>query len=128
MSDPNTGQIDSVMQEDRLFPPSAEFSQKSVIGSMQDYQDLYDAAASDPIAFWKDLANKDLHWFEPFDEVLRQDEHNVEWFVGGKTNISYNCLDAHIDDAGAGDCDAGLHANRSHPLGDLRWLFSRSDR
>jgi acetyl-CoA synthetase len=102
MTDNPKGQIDNVMQEDRLFPPSQEFSSQAVIGSMEAYQALYDAAKNDPDKFWGDIANQELHWFEPFDTVCKQDGHNVEWFVGGKTNISYNCLDANIEN-GNGD-------------------------
>ena len=102
MSENTTGQIDSVMQEDRLFPPSEEFKSKAVINSMEQYQQLYDAAANDLEGFWDGIAKKDLHWFEPYETVLKQDGHNVQWFVGGKTNISHNCLDAHLA-AGIGD-------------------------
>ena len=102
MSEKTTGQIDSVMREDRLFPPSKEFSAKSVIGSEEQYQKLYDECANDLEGFWDRIAKQDLHWFEPYNAVLKQDDHNVQWFCGGKTNISYNCLDAHLA-AGNGD-------------------------
>ncbi len=102
MSEGSSGQIDHVMNEERLFPPSAEFSAKSVIGSKEEYQKLYDRAKDDPHGFWGDIARAEMHWFEPFGEVLKNDGPNVEWFVGGKTNISYNCLDAHVA-AGHGD-------------------------
>jgi hypothetical protein len=64
------GQIDTVMHETRLFPPPAEFAAKARIGSMAAYQAMYDEAKADPIAFWKKLAGE-LHWFEPFTDVLR---------------------------------------------------------
>ncbi len=102
MADSETGQIDNVMQEDRLFPPSEQFCQNAAIGSMDDYQALYDAAKNDPDKFWGETAREELHWFEPFDTVCNHDGSHVEWFVGGKTNISYNCLDANIA-AGNGD-------------------------
>ena len=102
MSEPATGQIDNVMQENRLFPPSAEFSANAQINSMEQYQDLYDRAKADPEKFWGDIAKDELHWFEPFDKVMSQDGDVCSWFVGGKTNISYNCLDANIA-AGKGD-------------------------
>ena len=102
MTDSETGQIDNVMQEDRLFPPSEQFRQNASIASMDDYQKLYDAAKNDPDKFWGDTAKEELHWFEPFDTVCKHDGSQVEWFVGGKTNISYNCLDANIE-AGNGD-------------------------
>ena len=101
MSEPNTG-IDTVMNEDRLFPPSADFASKSVIGSMEKYQELWDRAKADPVAFWDDLAKSELHWFKPYEQVLEWEQPFAKWFVGGQTNASYNCLDAHIE-AGRGD-------------------------
>ena len=102
MADPETGQIDSVMHEERLFPPPSEFSANAAIGSMDDYQKLYDAAKADPDKFWGDIGSQELHWFAPFDTVCQQSGSNVQWYTGGKTNISYNCLDANIA-AGNGD-------------------------
>ena len=96
------GQIDTVMQEKRLFPPSADFSAQSRIKSMEEYQALWDQAKADPPEFWANLAREELHWFEPFTEALRWNEPFAEWFVGGKTNVSYNCLDRNIA-AGLGD-------------------------
>ena len=102
MSDQNTGQIDNVLQEDRLFPPPSEFSAGAQIGSMADYKALYDAAANDPDKFWGDIAKEEMHWFKPFDTVCTQNGKDAQWFTGGQTNISYNCLDANIE-AGNGD-------------------------
>lgn len=101
MSD-NSSQIDNVMQENRLFPPSAEFASKAGIGSLEQYQELYDRAKDDPEGFWDEVGKEELHWFEPYTKVLEGDTSNVSWYVGGKTNISYNCLDANIA-AGKGD-------------------------
>ena len=95
-------QIDHVMMEDRLFSPSVEFSSRAVIGSLQQYESLYQAASEDPEKFWGDLAKQHLHWFEPFDQVLSGEGADAQWFVGGKTNMAYNCLDANIV-AGHGD-------------------------
>ena len=92
-----TGGIDNVMQETRLFPPSEEFASAASIGSLEAYQQLYDQAKADPVAFWGELGQQELHWFEPFNEILQWDEPYAKWFVGGKTNVSYNCLDAHLD-------------------------------
>ena len=105
MTDSSSGQIDNVMQEDRIFPPDPTFSEKAVIKSMEDYQQLYDRVKDDPEAFWGAEAKSELHWFEPFDSVLQQDGTDVRWFEGGKTNISYNCIDRNID-AGNGDRSA----------------------
>lgn len=98
----SAGQIANVMNETRVFPPSAEFSAKAVIGSMQAYQTLYAESIADPVAFWERQAHEHLHWFEPFHTGLEWNEPFAKWFVGGKTNVSYNCLDAHVV-AGRGD-------------------------
>ncbi len=88
--------IESVLQEKRLFEPSTEFSQAAHIKSLEEYQKIYDRAAADPAAFWADLANKELHWFEKWHTVLDWQPPSVKWFDGGKINISYNCLDRHL--------------------------------
>ena len=90
------GQIDNVMREDRVFPPPAEFAARASIGSQQAYDELYERAKADPEKFWGDLARKELHWFQPFTNVLEWNEPFAKWFVGGQTNASYNCLDAHL--------------------------------
>jgi acetyl-CoA synthetase len=96
------GKIDTVMQESRLFPPSEEFVAKARIKSLAEYEKIWESAKADPPKFWADLAKEELHWFEPFTEALKWNEPFAEWFVGGKTNASYNCLDRNID-AGLGD-------------------------
>lgn len=101
MNESDSKQINTVMHEERLFPPSAEFANAARIKSMDEYQALWDQAKADPLAFWSELAQKELHWFEPFKEVMKWEEPFAEWFVGGKTNASYNCLDAHLDSATA---------------------------
>ncbi len=96
MSDRSSGQIDTVMIEKRLFPPSDDFASRAAIGSPEAYQALYDAAQADPEAFWAKLAKEELHWFEPFTKALEWEPPFAKWFIGGKTNVSYNCLDAHL--------------------------------
>lgn len=89
--------IESILQEKRLFPPSAEFSQNARIKSLDDYRALYDRAKADPEKFWAELAEQELHWFQKWDTVL--DWSNppfAQWFVNGKINLSYNCLDRHL--------------------------------
>jgi acetyl-CoA synthetase len=89
--------IESILQENRSFPPSAEFASKAAVKSLDAYQQLYAAAQTDPTGFWADQATKELHWFKPWDTVL--DWSNppfAKWFDGGKINLSYNCLDRHL--------------------------------
>jgi acetyl-CoA synthetase len=90
--------IDSILQENRVFTPSAEFSAKAHIKSLEEYERIYAEAAADPEAFWGRIA-KELHWFEPWTKVLEWNAPWAKWFVGGKTNISYNCLDRHVASA-----------------------------
>ncbi len=97
-----TGQIDNVLQENRLFPPAAEFSARARIQSLDQYQDLYDRAKEEPDSFWGEIARNELHWFKPFEQVMARNGDVCSWFVGGETNISFNCLDAQLL-AGRGD-------------------------
>ncbi|MBD2693844.1 acetate--CoA ligase [Anabaena catenula] len=88
--------IESILQEKRLFHPQSEFSQKAHIKSLEDYQLLYDQAKADPQKFWAELAETELHWFQKWDKVLDWQPPFAKWFVNGKINISYNCLDRHL--------------------------------
>jgi acetyl-CoA synthetase len=87
--------ISSVLQEKRSFPPAPEFSAKAHIPSLRDYEQLYQEAQDKPDEFWARHANE-LHWFAKWGKVLEWNEPYAKWFVGGKTNISYNCLDRHL--------------------------------
>ena len=97
MSENTGGSIDNVMQESRLFPPSEEFLKGCKINSLEAYQDLYDRAAADPVKFWGELAREELHWFQDFDQTLEWKEPDAQWFLGGTTNVSYNCLDRNLE-------------------------------
>ena len=106
MSSDSKSSIESVLQEERVFPPSQDFKDKSKINTLETYQELVAASKSDPEAFWGDAARQELHWFKPFQEVLDWTEPPfAKWFKGGKTNLSFNCLDRHLNN-GKGDKDA----------------------
>jgi acetyl-CoA synthetase len=96
MAQKTGGQVDTVMQERRLFPPTAEFAAKARISSLADYEALWNEANEDIEGFWGELA-AELRWFKPYTKVLEWNEPFAKWFVGGQTNASYNCLDAHLD-------------------------------
>ena len=87
----NSGSIDALLQEERTFPPSGDFVGKA---NMAD-PDIYEKARQDPEAFWADLA-EELDWFQKWDRVLEWDPPFAKWFVGGKLNVSYNCIDRHL--------------------------------
>ena len=89
--------ITSVLQEDRLFPPSPEFVKQANISGMAAYKALCDEAERDFEGFWARLAREHVYWKKPFTKVL--DESNApffKWFYDGETNASYNCLDKHL--------------------------------
>jgi acetyl-CoA synthetase len=87
--------IVNVMKETRLFPPPPEFSAKARIKSMEQYREMWERAKNDPEGFWGEYA-QELHWFKPYEKVLEWNEPFATWFKNGQTNISYNCLDAHL--------------------------------
>src|SRR5579884_481332 len=87
--------ISSILREQRVFEPSDEFRQKAHIASTAQYEALYRAAEEDPDRFWAELA-RELHWFKLWDKVLDWDLPFAKWFVGGQINLSYNCLDRHV--------------------------------
>jgi acetyl-CoA synthetase len=84
--------IDNLLHEKRRFPPTPEFAAAAIA-----QPHLYDAAASDRLAFWADQSRQLLHWHEPFTEVLDWSQAPVaRWFGDGKLNVAYNCLDRHV--------------------------------
>ncbi len=86
--------IDSTLRENRLFPAPPEFSAKAHISSLEQYEALYRESIADPEKFWATVAD-DLHWFQKWDRVLDWNLPLAKWFVGGKINLSYNCVDRH---------------------------------
>ncbi|HLG21564.1 MAG TPA: acetate--CoA ligase [Candidatus Manganitrophaceae bacterium] len=88
--------ITSVLHERRLFKPKKEFSRQAHIKSLKEVQRLRKKAEKDPEAFWAGLA-KELVWFKPWKKTLDWKPPFAKWFVGGKINVSFNCLDRHLD-------------------------------
>jgi acetyl-CoA synthetase len=93
--------IESTLREHRVFPPPAEFAAKAHIKSLAEYEALYKKSIEDPEAFWAGAADE-LHWFKRWDKVLDWNLPWAKWFVGGKLNLSYNCVDRHALGARAG--------------------------
>ena len=89
--------IESLSAEGRTFPPPADFKRNAAIVDAA----IYDEASTDPEGFWSRHA-AELDWFQDWDTVLEWDLPFAKWFVGGKLNASYNCLDRHVA-AGHGD-------------------------
>ncbi len=90
----NLGNIDALLQEDRRFPPPEEFAKRANIRD----PGIYEEAEKDFEGFWARFA-EELHWFKKWDKVLEWDPPFAKWFLGGKINMSYNCLDRHLTTA-----------------------------
>ncbi|MGC8760410.1 MAG: acetate--CoA ligase [Bryobacteraceae bacterium] len=89
------------MQEQNVYPPSADFSARAHVGSLEAYRALYERAASHPEEFWAEMAEREVHWFEKWHHVFEWRPPFVKWFVGARTNASYNCLDRHLAERGS---------------------------
>ncbi len=87
--------IDSILKESRRFEPTKSFSDAAHIKGLEEYERIYREAESDPEKFWGRVA-RELHWFQTWDKVLEWDAPWAKWFVGGRINLSYNCLDRHV--------------------------------
>jgi acetyl-CoA synthetase len=86
--------LDSTLHEHRVFPPPAEFAAKAHVKSLEEYETLYRRSIQDPQSFWAEIASE-LHWFAPWKSVLEWNPPSARWFVGGKMNLCYNCVDRH---------------------------------
>ena len=87
--------IESILNEHRLFPPQPEFAANAHVKSFEEYEKLYSDAAADVPAFWAKQA-AELDWFRKWDTILEWNLPHAKWFIGGKINISSNCLDRHL--------------------------------
>ena len=91
----NSETVDHLSNETRSFKPSKEFSKKAHIGSMDEYRKIYKKSVEKPEKYWPTVA-EELHWFKPWKKVVEWKLPDAKWFVGGTTNVSYNCLDRHL--------------------------------
>ena len=89
-------EFDPHVLEEKPIPPPEEFSKKARVGSLEEYREMYAAAEADPEAFWGKQA-KLLNWFEAPQKTLEWNPPHAKWFVGGKLNVAYNCLDRHLE-------------------------------
>ena len=86
-----------------VYQPQVEFAEKSHVKSLSQYQEMYTKSVESPEEFWSQIAKENFYWETPFNEVcafnydIRKGPIQIEWFKGGKTNLSYNCLDRHLE-------------------------------
>ncbi len=98
--------INNILEENRSFPPSQEFSKSAIIKSKKDLFDLREKARKNPIEFWDSYAKTEIDWFRPYETVLDGNKAPFfKWFPEGQLNITHNCLDRHIKN-GLGDKNA----------------------
>ena len=87
-----------------VFPTSAEASANAHVSSLEQYREIYDRSINDPDGFWTEHAER-LHWNEKW-HTLRESDYSkaeIKWFIGGKLNACYNCVDRHVDDGHGND-------------------------
>ncbi len=84
--------------EDEIIMPSEAVKMKATIRSIEEYQKIYQRSIDDPEGFWEELADQ-LNWYKRWDKVLEYDFNrpDIKWFINGKLNVSYNCLDRHLN-------------------------------
>ena len=89
------------MAAEKIYPVPSQTADNALLNREQ-YERMYQRSIDDPEAFWSEQAKQFLTWFEPFDRVSNNDlsEGRIRWFEGGKLNVSYNCLDRHLDSHG----------------------------
>ena len=90
----------TIVEQGNGYAPTADFRGNAHIKSMAEYEEMYNRSINDPDNFWSDVAGE-LHWFKTWDKVVEFDFEKAEigWFLGGKLNVSYNCLDRHLTTA-----------------------------
>ena len=86
--------IDTLLQENRKFPPPGDFVRSALVST----DDLYAKAAADPEQFWAEQADE-LEWIRKWDTVMKWEPPHCQWFLGGKLNVSVNCVDRHANSA-----------------------------
>ena len=109
--------IESFLTENRVFEPASGLGDSlggAWIGSMAEYEKEWRRSIDDPEGYWGEVA-REFHWFEPFSQVLEWNCPDAKWFIGGTTNITYNCVDRQVAN-GYGDELAIIW--EGEPLGD----------
>jgi acetyl-CoA synthetase len=89
------------MSQEKVYPVSATLAANAHINS-DSYQEMYQRSVDDPEAFWAEQAEQFVSWYKPWDKVLEWDFHqgSIRWFEGAELNVSYNCVDRHLETRG----------------------------
>ena len=107
----------------KVYSPSTETSRKAWVSSMDQYNKMYDKSIRDPEEFWSDVAER-ITWYKKWDKVRSYDfgSADIKFFEGAKLNVSYNCLDRHVEN-GFGDYVA-LIWEGNNPKEDKKYTYS----
>ena len=89
-------EFDPHVTDEKAVPPPPEFSKRAHVKSLEEYRKLYAHAQANPEEFWAEEAKR-LDWFEPPKQTLDWKPPHAKWFVGGKLNVSHNCVDRHLE-------------------------------
>ena len=110
-------------KQDNVYPPSADWVDSAHVSSLAKYKYIYDSSVKDPDDFWADIAKR-ITWYKPWEKVrdFNFKEAKIKWFESGKLNVSYNCLDRHVD-SGNGDRTAIIWEG-NNPSEDKRFTYN----
>ena len=111
------------MSNDKTFSPSAAWTKESHINSLDQYKKIYKESISNPDEFWASIAER-VHWYKKWEKVSDVDykKAKINWFINGKLNVSYNCLDRHVNN-GNGDKTAIIWEG-NNPSEDKKYTYS----
>jgi len=89
----------------KVFKPRSDFSSKAYIKNMDEYKKMYNESIKNPDKFWGKLAEEHVSWYKKWNKVQEYDfkKGTIKWFEGGKLNVSYNCLDRHVENGHGND-------------------------
>ena len=112
-----------MLKNKNIYKPSADWMIDSHINSLEKYNELYNESIQDPVGFWSRIAKR-ISWYKPWDKVREFDfeKAKIKWFENGKLNVSYNCLDRHVE-FGDGDKTAIIWEG-NNPSEDKKFTYS----
>jgi len=120
--------FDDLLHEERTFPPPESFRQHAIIHDVS----IYERARKDPVAYWESEA-RELEWMKPWTQAMVWNPPHVQWFVGGKMNITVNCLDRHLKTARRNKAaliwegeDSDIHTLTYHQLHQKVCIFANA--
>ena len=110
-------------KQDNVYPPSADWVDSAHVSSLEKYKDIYDSSVKDPDEFWAGIAKR-ITWYKPWEKVrdFNFKEAKIKWFESGRLNVSYNCLDRHVE-SGNGDRTAIIWEG-NNPSEDKRFTYN----